>query len=114
MKKLEFNNRDFAYCENDESARKRSQEKFDEWFKAEIESAPVVYVRAGPNSGWIASTVKLKNENLTARLVDIRELKKECKHETNGLVKYLEHEKKIESNCTNCGVDLIAEWKVKP
>lgn len=96
----------------------------NEKLNALIESAPLVqgwYPGTYPNGTWTSSEVIHNTSTHTARLVDIQEIKKECKHEPMRTVsftmsvdqpgnEYYKHATK----CQHCGVELIAEWKVKP
>lgn len=104
MKKLEFKSEEFWMLHQD-SAATYAQTKFDEWFKTNIESAPVVY---GPSSHWQNwNTEKGHKDTHTARLIDIQEIKKEC----------VKHEPEVNAfnmfRCKHCKVELIAEFKEK-
>lgn len=111
MKKLVFELKDFSrdfmsHGLSKDLAVQQAQAKFDNWFKENIENAPVIYVRAGKNCGWLGSTDNLKGDTHKARLVDIQEIKKDCKHEPP---KSYESTQRI--FCVNCNIELVAEWK---
>lgn len=91
-----------------------AQEQFDDWYRENIESAPVVqgwYPGTYPNGTWTSSEVIHKTSTHTARLIDIQEIKKECvRHEP---INYMTDYKGDHYICKHCGVELIATWSEK-
>lgn len=99
MKKLEF---DFN---NEWIKVPEAQAKFDEWYETNIESAPVVYEKPGYHI-WTSDNVDHKSRHC-ARLIDIQEIKKECKHELSSRTRDFVH------YCAHCDVELVADWRAK-
>jgi len=87
-----------------------AQKMFDEWFKQEIEGAHLVYGSIeGSKVVQLFGQVPGCNDKHTARLIDIREIKKDCaKHEPKNFEEYTINWKII---CKHCGVELQATWK---
>lgn len=120
MKKLVFESGDFFINPNlfgytPESVMSEyvryAQAKFDEWWKKEIESAPLVYGRHPAPQEYIGNWANKETDcdTHTARLILIEEIKKEC-------VKHIAKFDRQQNTyfCENCGTELYAEWKVKP
>lgn len=138
MKKLEFKPSDFGKNHPGDwtiysfvEMASAAQATFDDWYRENIESAPLVFnYNEGLSSWWNPKEMPTTAVNPTrqARLIDIQEIKKECKHEplgrignknsrwheggrslSNGLVKLDSFE------CKLCGISLEPDWKeVKP
>lgn len=91
-----------------------AQKMFDEWYRENIESAPVVYA-IQDNNLWaedknVVTSLHFLNFKM-ARLIDIQEIKKECvKHEPKNFEEYTINWKII---CKHCGVELMADWRAK-
>lgn len=123
MKKLEFEPKDFfsvinhgfTVGKNDPCGQYASisnvltvvRWKFEEWFKTNIESAPVVYSNEGTLTDYWGQT-KHKFNTHTARLIDIQEIKPKCeKH-----IAKFDRQQNIYF-CDSCGRELIVEFKEK-
>lgn len=113
MKKLEFKPGMFnglAQCYDvNQVAAEFAQAKFDKWYLDNVESAPLVYgkkFKICATTNWCA-TREDEHHDLQARLIDIQEIKKECKHEPKLLSDGNSY------RCKTCGVKLVAHWKEK-
>ncbi len=123
MKKLVFESGDFFINPNLfgyilESVMSKyvryAQAKFDEWYRSNIESAPLVYGRHPAPQEYIGNWANRETDcdTHTARLILIEEIKKECvKHEPMSFEAYTIDGKYI---CRHCSVELIPEWRAKP
>ncbi len=111
MKKLVFNSEDFFNEISELQIALTAQAKFDEWYRENIESAPLVYGRHPAPQEYIGNWANRETDcdTHTARLILIEEIKKEC-------VKHIAKFDRQQNTyfCENCGVELYAEWKVKP
>lgn len=109
MKKLKFN----AGIGDTLIQTVMAQKMFDEWYKQEIEGAPVVYA-IQDNNLWaenkdVVTCLHFLNFKM-ARLIDIQEIKRECvKHEPSNL--HLNDPRTYAANCKHCGVEIVATWK---
>lgn len=87
MKRLEFSPTDVNSW-NDPVTLKKVQDKFDQWFKENIENAPIVYSQNGgtdmednKKERWVGKAYSIPSDTHTARLVMIEPIpKKECLH----------------------------------
>ena len=119
MKKLEFQIDDISFLDGEQQYRipslKFAQAKFDDWYRENIEIAPLVYnYNEGLRSWWNPKEMPTTAVNPTrqARLILIQEIKKECvKHEPMSFEAYTIDGKYI---CRHCSVELILEWRAKP
>ena len=114
MKKLVFNSEDFFNEISELQIALTAQAKFDEWYRENIESAPLVYGRHPAPQEYIGNWANRETDcdTHTARLIDIQEIKKECaNHEPMSFEAYTIDGKYI---CRHCSVELILEWRAKP
>lgn len=114
MKKLEF---EPDYFEMQKFSTKQiaafAQTKFDDWFKANIESAPLVHGFYDCRGAVFSETKFNTHQTHTARLIDIQEIKRECvRHEPEHI--FIGPETgKWSTKCKHCHVELIADWRAR-
>lgn len=90
MNKLEFASSNFAGCNNPIEICSRAQELFDDWYKENIEAAPIVFGShiPGTNDKWSWGSNQrtemgkgIRSDTHAGRIICITELpKKECEH----------------------------------
>lgn len=119
MKKLVFELKDFSrdfmsHGLSKDLAVQQVQTKFNNWFKENIENAPVVYgTFENGKTGQPFGSERMRLDTHQARLIDIQEIKKECvKHEPRVFEGWYEGQS---IPCKHCQTMLSPEWKeVKP
>lgn len=79
----------------------------------EIEKWPVVYQDEGAEFWGPGPTVG--DKPMRARLFNIEEIPKECKHEPDYTQYAIDQKYNLGGQvvCRHCGVELVAEWKAK-
>lgn len=98
MKKLEFKPEDFLKALGPMSIQhievvRLAEDKFDQWYKENIEYAPVVFcqnggtdMEANKKERWVGKAYSIPSDTHKARLVCIEEIeKKQCEHKRVGL-----------------------------
>lgn len=108
MKKLEFTLSDSKGCFG---CHAQVQAKFDNWYKENIESAPVVYGPYKSTTGYSDFSEDQKHADVyQARLICIEEIKnKECEHDyqTYELELHWRKDEKLKIICPECKKELV-------
>lgn len=79
--------------------------------KKKLKDAKTLY--AGNADDWQWVSYKNSTDTYTAKLVCIEKMKKEpCKHDIELNSFYSDGNREY-AKCYHCGVELVAEWKVK-
>lgn len=118
MSKTEFKPEDFKIAGNEFtcfSARVANEKlaEIKEAWKAEmLKDAAVVYGYENEYVKVYTLTQGVESQTKALLLNEEPIVKAECKHEPHGSP-YISKDNEWRNSCVHCGVELVAEWKVK-